>query len=110
EHVLVEALLPGPVLGQVDLEFGESRDDDGRHLLLAGAAVAADELLDRAGGIADEGQALAPREGSNFVEKDVQEGGVPVLAEEGAFDGYDVWLEVVDHPGDDVPGALQRLL
>src|SRR5689334_17309160 len=69
EHVLVKALLPGSVLGQVDFEFREFRDDGGCYLLLASVAMTADELLDRAGGIADKGQTLASCKGSDFVEQ-----------------------------------------
>ena len=85
EHVLVEDLFPGPVLGEIDFEFRELGNHDGSDLEFAGPAMAADELLHCTGGEAHHPESFSSTNSFDFISKNIEESHIAVLGEECFF-------------------------
>ena len=107
KHVLVEPLLPSPVLGQEHLQLGIFQDHRPAHLRFACPAVAGSEFLEGAGIIVDEPELLSPGNGPYLRDDHVHQGSPLVVAEKRLFRGNHAGTEILDQPENDLPDVPQ---
>ena len=100
EHVVMPLLFPFPVRRQIRFEPGISCGNRVRYFSFTGPTMACHGFLHRVGSEAHDGDAMAPAQDSDFIDKDIQKSGVAILPAEGLFDYQHHRSEVVDQSCD----------